>query len=215
MDHPEQYSKASKRQLHKATNELVKSVRIHVSHVNEMHGGSSEMPDLFVSNDQLAAAVTTWKESAEEHTVGWPIPLRTFEDDDLDNDEPDEHGGEQVSVDGQLSVFSRWDLAIVDTDAVIAHGREAHRRYRPEENKRDAEAAVHDVSSALYEITHENGEPWYGTDGLEVIHGERIYVRPDEPLAPPDTRRGPDDSSFPHPAARPRRLRRKPESAGL
>lgn len=195
MEHTEQYSKASKRALGEATKGLVRSLELYASHVSGMHGGSSQMPGLFKLNDELARAVADWNEVAADHTGTFPISLQ-LSDDDLDDENGEDGADEDVPVAEQLSVISRWDLAIVDADAVISQGRKAHRRHRPEENKRDAEFAVHDVGSALYAITYETGERWYDIGGLEVIHGERLYIQPDEPLRAPDNPPDPDDTSF-------------------
>lgn len=86
---------------------------------------------------------------------------------------------------GQVSVISRWDLDVVNTEALIAAGRVAHQRQRPEETDQDTAFAISDASAALYALTHEAGDPWWDIPGVEVLIGTRTYVVPDEPLAPP------------------------------
>ncbi len=82
-----------------------------------------------------------------------------------------------------LAVVSRWDL-VTDADDLIAAGREAHKRNRPEEQDEDAAEAVAGVGQALYAVLHDLGEPWYSLPGVEVMRAVRAFVTRPEPAEP-------------------------------
>jgi hypothetical protein len=171
----EQYSEESRRQLEEATVRLVDLLRSYTTHVAPLQGRSTEVAALFTRNDELQQAVATWNEAALDHTGTVPLALARIDDED-DDFADDADGGERG---GQVSVVSRWDLDIVDSAELIAAGRAAHRRLRPEDDDEDAAQVVSDAPAALYALTHETGEPWYEVPGVEVIGGVRLYVAPD------------------------------------
>jgi hypothetical protein len=179
MDDVEQFSAESAQRLERATERLLPLITSYTAAVVAMRGGSSEMPALFDRNDELALAVAAWNDRVADHTGAYPLLLDdAFEDDEDDEDEDDE----EPEIAGRMSVISRWDLGVVDPEALLAAGRTAHRHNRPDETEADAAAAVTNLASALYAITHDAGEPWFDVPGVEVMHGARVYLVPDEPL---------------------------------
>lgn len=185
-DHVEQYSPESARRLREATAALTAELDRFVEGTAGMHGGSAEMPAFFARQAGLSDAVTEWQRRAAEDSGFFVLPL----DADLLDDDGDDEEGEQdddegpVEITDAISVVSRWDLGVVDVDALVAAGRAAHRRMRPEEDDADTTVAVDGPAMAVQALLHEQGEPWYEVDGLQVLHGARVFFRPDAPAAP-------------------------------
>jgi hypothetical protein len=181
-DHVEQYSPESARRLREATAALTAELDRFVEGAAGMHGGSAEMPTFFALADAVSRAVVDWQERAADHIGAYVLPL----DADLDHleDDEDEEDDGPVEITDAVSVVSRWDLGVVDVDALVAAGRAAHRRMRPEEDDADTAVAVDGPATAVQALLHEQGEPWYEVDGLQVLHGARVFLRPDAPAAP-------------------------------
>lgn len=176
----EQYSPQSAARLREATEELTAALSRFTEETTGMHGGSAQVSALFGLVDAVASATVAWHARALDHTGVSAMPL----DEDATVFGPVDDGNEYEDVEGpevveEVSVVSRWDLAIVDTDALLAAGRAAHQRNRVEEDEQDATAAVNDSARALYAVLHEQGEPWRQIPGVEVAHGARVYLRPD------------------------------------
>ncbi len=183
VDFPEQFSAETREALAAAAEELAAAVRDHTKQIISLRGGSSEIPRVHEANRRIEELIAAWNERVFDHTGTFPIALAGLDDDheDFDADEDDE----EVAADGApLAVVSRWDLLVVDSEALVAAGRQAHLRNRPEERDKDAVVAVAGVGQALYAVMHEIGEPWYDLPGVEVVRGVRAYVRPDEPAEP-------------------------------
>ncbi len=177
----EQYSEESGQRLAAAADSLIEAIRRYVLDARAMRGGTSEVAALFDRNDALANAVAEFSERAFDHTGTLPLPLQQLEENDFEED-----GAEldDRPDGGLLSVLSRWNLLVFDEPELLAAGRAAHRRNRPEESEEDAGVAVTDASSALYAVLHEAGEPWIRVPGVRVVNAARVYVAPDEPPAP-------------------------------
>lgn len=181
----EQFSTLSAARLREATEELVEVLRRYTEATTAMHGGSAELLTRFAASDAVGAAAARWNERAFDHTGSFVLALA---DDQLlgDGDDEYEDEGGQLEVVDAVSVVSRWDLAVVDAQALLAAGRAAHRRNRPEEDEQDAVAAIANPALALGAVLHERGEPWYELPGVEVGYGVRVYLQPDE-LQPEDS----------------------------
>ncbi|MGQ0844586.1 MAG: hypothetical protein ACT4QF_10660 [Sporichthyaceae bacterium] len=179
----EQYSPASAQALTESVERLVEGLRAWAAQAVAMRGGDAELAGLFDRNDRLAAMVEEFNDAAGNHTGTLVLALAGLEDDfdlDLEDDEEDD----DVPLQSQLCVVSRWDLELVDRDALIAAGRAAHLRENPRSTAEDAEVAVWDASSAIAAITCGTGEVWFGIPGLRPMGGARVGIAPDESLAP-------------------------------
>ncbi len=184
-DFPEQYSDATRVALSSAVDALIEGLRRHASYVSGLRGGTSEMRGLFNAHAEVERLLDAWNERVFDHTGTFPVSLLGREDDDELESEVD--GGEdQLNNGAPVSVVSRWDLSIVDAKALLAAGRQAHKRLQPHENDEDAAAAVPDVGQALYALMHEAGEPWFQLPGVAVVRGARAYIQPDELAMTPE-----------------------------
>lgn len=183
---PEQFSAETREALVAAVDQLVAAVSAHARHVIGLRGGSSEMTGVHETNAQVEQAIAAWNERVFDHTGTFPVSLAGL-DDDLENFDADADADEDEEelVDGApLAVVSRWDIVVTDADALLAAGRQAHKRNRPEEQGEDAAVSVAGVAHALYTLLHDRGEPWYDLPGVEVVRAIRAYVQPEEPAAP-------------------------------
>lgn len=152
----------------------------YVDHVRDMHGGSAEMPGLYAAREQLQRAIKDFNDRAFDHT-GTTI--------DVDWDDEEFEGVTiEVSSGQVVSVVSRWDLLVDEHEELLAEGRAAHRRNRPEETDDDADVAITTAPHALYAILHENSEPWFDLPGMRFLAGARLYVLPNDGVVepPPD-----------------------------
>jgi hypothetical protein len=176
---PEQYSDATREAMIAAVEALVEGLRAHASFLGGLGGGSSEAKALFDAHENVERLLVTWNERVFDHTGTFPVSLFRPDNEDVTLDEETAHDG------APLSVISRWDLSLVDAQALLRAGRQAHQRLNPHENDEDAEAAVPDPAQALYALLHEAGEPWFDLPGVEVVSGARVFIEPDDPVAPP------------------------------
>lgn len=87
MDEPDQYSAASHEALKVATAALIEQIQQQVTAVGRMHGGSSEVLELFQGNETVARAAHEWAERFGDHTGTWPLVLANFDDDEDDEDD--------------------------------------------------------------------------------------------------------------------------------
>ncbi|TYB64362.1 hypothetical protein FXF51_21845 [Nonomuraea sp. PA05] len=65
---------------------------------------------------------------------------------------------EPARTGGVLSVLTRTDHYVEDFGQLVEAGRDAYRTIQPEAGEDEVRAEVPDVSSALYEILHVNGD---------------------------------------------------------
>ncbi len=182
-DFPEQFSQQTREALTNAVEELVTVLRAHAEHVGRLRGGSSEIPGIFEVNARVEQSLAAWNERAFDHTGTFPVSLAGL------GDESGASGDDGVDDDDfadgtPLAVVSRWDLVVSDAEALVASGRQAHLRNRPDEQEEDAAVAVSGVGQALYAVLHERGEPWYDLPGVEVVRGVRAYVQPEQSAQP-------------------------------
>jgi hypothetical protein len=185
FDEPEAYSEETLAGLRSAARQLGEALAEHAELLAGLHGGSAEMAGLFAANENVADLVAAWSDRVFDHTGTTPVYLLNRDEDDEDFDEADE-GPNDVGDGDVLSVVSRWDLRAENAEALIAAGREAHRRNRPEEDDEDAAVAVDSAAMAMYAVLHEAGEPFYRLPGVQVAQGLRVFVRPDEEPQPLD-----------------------------
>jgi hypothetical protein len=182
---PEQWSDETRDALNASVEELIAALRAHAAHVAYLTGRSTEITSVFEVNGQVERAIDAWNQRAFDHTGTFPVSLNGLDEDgDQFDDEDDIDKPDELVTSPAVAVISRFDLVVTDTDELIAAGREAHKRNRPEEQDEDAVAAVPDVGQALYAVLHEQGEPWYRMPGVEVVRGVRAFVAPEEPAEP-------------------------------
>jgi hypothetical protein len=191
----EQYTDESRAALTTATEHLIEKLRAHTTYLLALRGGSSELLELFDHQEAIGDVVRTWNDAVWDHTGTLALSLSDSEDDPDDWDDADE---DDADLDAEtVSVVSRFDLRIADADAVLAAGREAHRRLWPKENEEDAVAAVSRIADALYSINHEAGEPWFDIPGAQPVSGARVFIAVDPEYDPPDPGEMEDDVSAP------------------
>lgn len=181
---PEQFSAGTREALHLSVAALVEALQRHADRVGGMRGGSSETPAVLEANHEVERLIAAWSDRVMDHTGTFPVSLQGFdggEDEFVDGEEDEQ---EDLTDGAVVSVVSRWDLRLVDTEALLSAGREAHRRIYPTETDEDATVAVPTPARALYPLLHEAGEPWYELPGVEVISGVRTYVASSEPATP-------------------------------
>lgn len=180
----ERYSDESARRLRAATEELTAALQRFTEETALMHGGTAEHRAFEALCSEVERTVVAWQERAEEHSGQSILPLDdelvTYTgDEDDEDDEEDDDPDEVLGPVAALSVVSRWDLQVTDSELLIASGRQAHRRSNSEEDEQDTAEAVADVASALQAVLHEHGEPWYSIAGVDVISGARVFLAPD------------------------------------
>jgi hypothetical protein len=83
-------------------------------------------------------------------------------------------------------VVSRFDLRVVDLDALLDAGRAAQERHPAELDESGELDPVDSAEQAIYEISREVGEAWFELPGVEMVAGARAYVVPELPFEPLD-----------------------------
>jgi hypothetical protein len=139
--------------------------------------GEEDHATLFEHNAALEGVVEDWNEAVFEHTGTTPLLLD--ESDDADDDE-------EVEQDHVISVVSRFDLRVVDLDALLEAGRAAQERHPAELDESGDREPVDSAEQAIYEISREVGEAWFELPGTELVAGARAYVVPEPPFEPLD-----------------------------
>jgi hypothetical protein len=174
---PEQFfSEETRLALAEASRQLTERLQAHTEALLAMTGGPDEQAALYEHNAALEELVEGWNDAVFEHTGTAPLPL---EEEDLDEDEDEEDGPEQV-----ISVVSRFDLRVVDSEALLAAGRAAQERHPAELDETGEREAVESAEQAIYEISRELGEAWFELPGVDLVAGARAYVVPEYPFEP-------------------------------
>jgi hypothetical protein len=83
-----------------------------------------------------------------------------------------------------ISVVSRFDLRVVDPEALLAAGRAAQERHPVELDETGEREPVESAEQAIYEISRELGEGWFELPGVDLVAGARAYVVPEYPFEP-------------------------------
>ena len=169
----EQFFSAETREaLATASRRLAERLQAHTEALLAMTG-EEEHSTLYEHNAALEGLVEDWNDAVFEHTGTTPLLL-----DDSDEEAEDE----DVEQDQVISVVSRFDLRVVDLDALLEAGRAAQERH-PAELDDDAEQEpVDSAEQAIYEISREVGEAWFELPGIEMVAGARAYVVPEQPF---------------------------------
>jgi hypothetical protein len=173
----EQFFSAETREaLVEASRKLAERLQAHTDALLAMTG-EEEQSALYEQNAALEELVEDWNEAVFEHTGTAPLLL-----DDADDDEDDE----DVEQDQVISVVSRFDLRVVDLDALLEAGRAAQERHPAELDESAEPEPVDSAEQAIYEISREVGEAWFELPGIEMVAGARAYVVPEHPFEPLD-----------------------------
>jgi hypothetical protein len=174
---PEQFfSEETRLALAEASRQLTERLQAHTEALLAMTGGPDEQAALYEQNAALEELVEGWNEAVFEHTGTAPLLL---EEEDLDEDEAEEDEPEQV-----ISVVSRFDLRVVDSEALLTAGRAAQERHPVELDETGEREPVESAEQAIYEISRELGEGWFELPGVDLVAGARAYVVPEYPFEP-------------------------------
>jgi hypothetical protein len=169
------FSAETRAALAEASRKLAERLQAHTDALLAMTG-EEDHATLFEHNAALEGVVEDWNDAVFEHTGTTPLLL----DDVIDDDEDDE---EQDQV---ISVVSRFDLRVVDLDALLEAGRAAQERQPDELDESGDREPVESAEQAIYEISREVGEAWFDLPGIEMVAGARAYVVPESPFEPLD-----------------------------
>lgn len=178
----DQFSAEGAAALRDAAERLGAALQRYASATAAMSGRSSEIPTVHAMNEELRRLTAEFNDRVWDQTG--TVALLLEEVDDEWGDDEDDEGLPEVS--SYVSVVSRWDLAVVDSEALLSAGREAHRQERPSDTEEDAAAMVSDPGRALQAILEQQGEPWYSIAGIAVTSGVRAFILPTEPPEPFD-----------------------------
>ncbi|MER7251001.1 hypothetical protein [Kribbella sp. NPDC000426] len=170
------FSAETRAALADASQKLAERLLAHTEALLAMTG-DEDNAELFEHNAALEGVVEDWNEAVFEHTGTTPLLL-----DESDDDEDEE----DVEPDQVISVVSRFDLRVVDLDALLEAGRAAQERHPAELDESGEREPVDSAEQAIYEISREVGEAWFELPGIEMVAGARAYVVPEPPFEPLD-----------------------------
>jgi hypothetical protein len=169
------FSVETREALAEASRKLAQRLQAHTEALLAMTG-EEEQSALYEQNVALEELVEEWNDAVFEHTGTTPLLLDDSEDED----------DEEVEQDQVISVVSRFDLRVVDLDALLEAGRAAQERHPAELDESDEKEPVDSAEQAIYEISREVGEAWFELPGIEMVAGARAYVVPEHPFEPLD-----------------------------
>jgi len=169
------FSTETRDALAEASRKLAERLQAHTDALLAMTG-DEDHTTLFEHNAALEGVVEDWNDAVFEHTGTAPLLL----DDAVDDED------EEVEQDQVISVVSRFDLRVVDLDALLEAGRAAQERHPAELDESGDREPVDSAEQAIYEISREVGEAWFELPGIEMVAGARAYVVPEQPFEPLD-----------------------------
>jgi hypothetical protein len=169
------FTEETRKALAEASRLLAERLQAHTDALLAMTG-AEEQTVLYEQNAALEELVEDWNDAVFEHTGTAPLLL---EDDVEEADEEAEEEQEQL-----ISVVSRFDLRVVDLDALLDAGRSAQQRHPVEAEESGDADPVDTAEQAIYEITRETGEAWFELPGVDLVAGARAYVVPEYPFEP-------------------------------
>ncbi|HEY9337005.1 hypothetical protein ACWEOO_21545 [Kribbella sp. NPDC004138] len=169
------FSAETRTALAEASRKLAERLQAHTDALLAMTG-DEDHTTLFEHNAALEGVVEDWNDAVFEHTGTAPLLL----DDAVDDED------EEVEQDQVISVVSRFDLRVVDLDALLEAGRAAQERHPAELDESGDREPVDSAEQAIYEISREVGEAWFELPGIEMVAGARAYVVPEQPFEPLD-----------------------------
>lgn len=169
------FSAETREALAEASRRLAERLQAHTEALLAMTG-DEEQAALYEQNAALEELVEGWNDAVFEHTGTAPLLLDDSADDEDDEDEQDH----------VISVVSRFDLRVVDLDALLEAGRAAQQRHPAQLDDGGEPEPVDSAEQAIYEISREVGEAWFELPGIEMVAGARAYVVPEHPFEPLD-----------------------------
>jgi hypothetical protein len=169
------FSDESRKALAEASRLLAERLQAHTEALLAMTG-DEEQAVLDEHNAQLEELVEGWNDAVFEHTGTTPL-LLDDEIAEVDDEEPEEQ-------DHLISVVSRFDLKVVDLEALLDAGRAAQERHPVELDESGDRDPVDTAEQAIYEISRETGEAWFELPGVDLVAGARAYVVPEYPFEP-------------------------------
>ena len=171
------FSEGSRKALAEASQLLAERLQAHTQALLAMSGGPDEQDALYEQNVALEELVEGWNDAVFEYTGTAPLLLEEeAEEADEEEDLP-----EQEHL---ISVVSRFDLRVVDLDALLDAGRAAQERHPVELDDSGEPDPVDTAEQAIYEISREVGEAWFELPGVDLVAGARAYVVPEYPFEP-------------------------------
>ena len=171
------FSEGSRKALAEASHLLAERLQAHTQALLAMSGGPDEQDALYEQNVALEELVEGWNDAVFELTGTAPLLLEE------ETEEPEEEE-ELQEQDHLISVVSRFDLRVVDLDALLDAGRAAQERHPVELDDSGEPDPVDTAEQAIYEISREVGEAWFELPGVDLVAGARAYVVPEYPFEP-------------------------------
>jgi len=169
------FSLETRAALAAASAKLAERLQAHTEALLTMTG--DEEAALYEHNAALEELVGDWNDAVFEHTGTAPLLL---------DDAADETDDEDTEQDQVISVVSRFDLRVVDLDALLEAGRAAQEQHPAELDETAEQEPVDSAEQAIYEISREVSEAWFELPGIEMVAGARAYVVPEHPFEPLD-----------------------------
>jgi hypothetical protein len=173
------FSEESRKALAEASRQLAERLQAHTEALLAMTG-EEDQNALYEQNSALEELVEGWNDAVFEHTGTAPLLL----DDEVGEDEDDEEAEEAEERDQMISVVSRFDLRVVDLEALLEAGKSAQERHPVELDESGEREPVETAEQAIYEISREVGEAWFELPGVDLVAGARAYVVPEYPFDP-------------------------------
>lgn len=169
------FTEESRKALAEASRLLAERLQAHTEALLAMTG-DEEPSVLDEHNARLEELVEGWNDAVYEHTGTTPLLL------DEDVEEVDDE--EDAEPEHLISVVSRFDLRVVDLEALLEAGRAAQERHPVELDESGDREPVDSAEQAIYEISRETGEAWFELPGVDLVAGARAYVVPEHPFEP-------------------------------
>ncbi|ADB35786.1 hypothetical protein Kfla_6795 [Kribbella flavida DSM 17836] len=170
------FSDETRKALAEASRALAERLQAHTEALLAMTG-TEEDSVLYEQNAQLEQLVEGWNEAVFEHTGTAPLLL----DDEVEELDDEEEAEEPEQL---ISVVSRFDLRVVDLEALLDAGRAAQERHPVELDESGDRDPVDSAEQAIYEISREIGDAWFELPGVDLVAGARAYVVPEQPFEP-------------------------------
>lgn len=140
--------------------------------------GPADRKTIFGSDKELGTAALAYGRAHMDHSGTFPsLDPFTWDEGALDDWDDDPTAVTELVTGQGLTVLRRVDFIAHDVDALIEAARVAYLEDWPDQTRRDAEAYVEHVGTAIYQIGHTGGfdalldaEGLAPTAGMTVVH---------------------------------------------